>query len=93
MVLNSVQGEKEARKTFETLAQAASRFLNLHLDYLGSVPADPAVKKALRAQTSFLEEFPESRASQALKTIAGRMLRLSLQRPPSKAPHPQVHAM
>jgi flagellar biosynthesis protein FlhG len=93
VVLNCVQGEKEARKTFESLDQAASRFLDLHLDYLGSVPADSAVKKALRAQTSFLEEFPESRASQALNSIAGRMMRLCLEWPSSKAPDPQVHAL
>jgi flagellar biosynthesis protein FlhG len=92
VVLNCVQGEREARKTFETLAQAASRFLNLHLDYLGSVPADPAVKRALRAQASFLEQFPQSRASQALKTVAERMVHLSLQWPPKTAPDPQVHA-
>jgi flagellar biosynthesis protein FlhG len=92
VVLNCVQGEREARKTFETLAQAASRFLNLRLDYLGSVPADPAVKRALRAQASFLEKFPQSRASQALKTVAQRMVHLSLQWPPKKAHDPQVHA-
>jgi flagellar biosynthesis protein FlhG len=93
VIINYVQGEQEASKTFETLAQAASKFLNLHLDYLGSVPADPAVKKALRAQGSFLEQFPKSRASQAVKTIAGRMVRLSQQASPSKAPDPEVHAV
>ena len=93
VILNYVQGEQEASKTFETLAQAASKFLNLHLDYLGSVPADPAVKKALRAQGSFLEQFPQSRASQAVKTIAGRMVRLSQQLSPSKAPDPEVHVL
>jgi flagellar biosynthesis protein FlhG len=93
VLLNCVQGEREARKTFETLDQAAFRFLNLHLDYLGSVPVDPAVKRALRAQSSFLEQFPQAKASQALKTIADRMVRLSLQQPPSKAPDPQLHAM
>jgi len=93
MVLNYVQGEQEASKTFETLAQAASKFLNLRLDYLGSVPADPAVKKALRAQGSFLVQFPQSQASQAVKTIAGRIVRLSQQLSSTKAPDPKVHAV
>jgi flagellar biosynthesis protein FlhG len=93
VIINSVQGEQEARKTFETLAQAASKFLNLHLDYLGSVPADPAVKKALRAQVSFLEQFPQSRASLAVKTIAGRMMRLSLPLYPSEVPDSEVRAV
>jgi flagellar biosynthesis protein FlhG len=92
-VLNNVQGEREARQTFATLDQAAGRFLDLHLDYLGSVPADPAVKRALRSQAPFLEQSPQSRASLAVKTIAARMMRLAVQGPAAKTPNPQVHAM
>jgi len=93
VIVNSVQGEQEASKTFETLARAATKFLNLHLDYLGSVPSDPAVRKALRAQGSFLEQFPRSRASQAVKTLAGRMVRLSQQVSPARVPGPEVHVV
>ena len=93
VVLNNVQGEREARQTFGTLAQAAARFLDLQLDYLGAVPADPAVKRALRSQVPFLEQSPQNRASQAVKTIAARMTRLSLKWPSAQAPKPRVHAM
>lgn len=77
VILNNVQGEREARETFDTLAQAASRFLNLDLEYLGAVPVDQVVKRALRTQAPYVEHYPQSRASQALKSIAARMLRLS----------------
>ena len=93
VIINNVQGEMEARQTFETLEQAAARFLDLHLNYLGAVPADPAVKRALRSQAPFLEQSPQSPASQALKTMAARMMRLALKRPPAKTPNPLVHAM
>ncbi len=93
VILNNVQGEREGRQTFNTLAQAAARFLDLSLDYLGAVPTDLAVKRALRTQVPFLEQSPESRASLALKTIAGRMMRLSLKWSPDKMPDPQVHAI
>jgi flagellar biosynthesis protein FlhG len=93
VILNSVQGEQEASKTFETLAQAARKFLNLRLDYLGSVPADPAVKKALRAQVSFLEQFPQAKASLAVKIIADRMVRLVQHLPSARAINPEVHAI
>ncbi len=46
--------------------------MDLQLDYLGAVPADPAVKKALRAQGSFLEQLPQAKANRAVKTIAGK---------------------
>jgi flagellar biosynthesis protein FlhG len=93
VIVNAAQGEQEARQAFKTLAQAAARFLDLKLECLGAVPADPAVRRALRDQVPFLNEFPESRASQALITLAARMLALDLQAPPSKPPHPQMHAL
>ena len=93
VIINGVQGEQEARQTFETLSQAAARFLELHLDYLGSVPADQAVKRALRTQAPFLEQSPQCRASQAVETIAARLLQLSLKRPPSKTSKPLVYAI
>jgi flagellar biosynthesis protein FlhG len=93
VVVNAVQEEQEARQTFATLAQAAGKFLELRLDYLGAIPADSAVKEALRAQAPFLEKFPQSSASQALSIMAARMLRLSLQRPASTTLSPPVHAL
>jgi flagellar biosynthesis protein FlhG len=93
VVVNNVRNESEASQTFATLAQAAARFLDLQLDYLGAVPTDAAVKRALRTQAPFLEQSPESRASEGVKTIAERMLYLSLHGPPSKTARPLMHAM
>jgi len=93
VILNNTQGEQEARQTFEALARAAVRFLGLHLDYLGSVPADPAVKRAVRAQVPFLLQFPQSRASQALKKLADRLLHFSPGRPLPETRKPHVHAV
>jgi flagellar biosynthesis protein FlhG len=93
VALNNVQGEREARQTFATLAQAAAKFLDLHLDYLGSVPSDPAVKRALRSQAPFWEQSPESRASQAVTAMASRMMHLALEWPAARTPNPQVHAI
>jgi len=93
IIVNGFQGEREARQTFETLAQAAARFLDLHLENLGAVPADPAVKRALRSQSPFLGQFPQSRASQAVKNLATRLLGLDLTCQPAKMPTTRVHAI
>ncbi len=93
VIMNAVQGEQEARQAFRTLAQAAARFLDLHLECLGAVPADPAVRQALRSQVPFLRQFPDSPASQALHTLAARMLSQALQTPPPKSPNSQIHAL
>lgn len=93
IIMNNVQGEREARQTFDTLNRAAAKFLDLQLDYLGAVPSDPAVKRALRSQAPFMEQAPQSRASQAVQALASRMLALSPQRPTARSPIPRVHAM
>jgi flagellar biosynthesis protein FlhG len=80
IVLNCVQGEREARQTFDTLARAAARFLDLNLDCLGAVPSDPAVSKAVREQIPFFELAPQSSATQALIDLVGRLHQLSPQR-------------
>uniref|UniRef100_A0A7C3Z7C8 MinD/ParA family protein n=1 Tax=Desulfobacca acetoxidans TaxID=60893 RepID=A0A7C3Z7C8_9BACT len=92
VILNNVQGEREARYTFDILAQAAARFLNLDLEYLGAVPTDPAVIQALRARVPFLEQYPQSPASQALQDIAARMIRLSQGWPPPQPPETRIPA-
>ena len=76
VVLNSVQGDREARQTFDALARAADRFLDLRLDCLGAVPADPVVRKAVREQVPFLQMAPQSRASRAVVDLAGRLHQL-----------------
>jgi flagellar biosynthesis protein FlhG len=93
IIMNAVQGEREARQTFDTLSQAATKFLGLQLQYLGEVPSDAVVKRALRSQVPFLEMAPESRASQAVKALAFRMLSLAPQRPAARTAIRRVHAM
>ena len=93
VLVNCVQSDREARQTFDALARAAARFLNLHLDYLGPVPTDSAVKQAVRMQTVFLDQAPQGRASLALKTVAARLRRLAHTQPPSEPKHHRVHVV
>ena len=80
VVLNCVQDDKEARQIFDTLDRAAERFLGLRLHYLGAVPIDPAVKKAVRDQAPFLNSAPQSRAARAVINLAHRLQELDLDR-------------
>jgi flagellar biosynthesis protein FlhG len=90
IVLNCVQNEKEARITFDTLAQAAQRFLGLPLNFLGAVSEDQAVRQAVRKQVPFLHSAPQSKATQALIVLAERLQELSFsplksEKPPDSA--------
>lgn len=76
LVLNQVRSEEEGRHTFEALENVAKRFLPLTLDYLGSIPEDPAVRSAVRHQTPFLMRSPQSTAARAVGQLAQRIATL-----------------
>ncbi len=90
VVLNSVQDDNEARITFDTLAGAAHRFLGLPLEFLGAVPEDPVVRKAVRKQAPFLQSDPQSKAAQAVIHLAHRLQELSFPRLGSGKPIDQA---
>lgn len=74
IIVNSARSEDEAFEIFERLSLAAERFLNISLNYLGYIPLDESVKKAVMVQRSFADLYPASPAAQAVMEIAGRLL-------------------
>jgi flagellar biosynthesis protein FlhG len=71
---NQVASETEGERTFATLSQVAARFLEVELDYLGSIPADPAVQQGVRDQLPFVQATPRAAASRAVASVAARVL-------------------
>ena len=74
LLVNFVSGEQEALQIYQTLARVTKQFLNLSPVYLGSIPYDNVVSKAVREQSPFLKEAPSSKAAQAIQTLADRVL-------------------
>jgi flagellar biosynthesis protein FlhG len=74
VLVNSAKNELEARQVFETLTRASDRFLSISLDYLGYLPYDEDVMKAVRSQMSFIDLFPRKFISKCLGEIAAKIL-------------------
>ncbi len=74
LVLNNVRSPLEAEETAGKLAMAVRHFLHRDLDLLGSVPADPAVAGAASRQQPVVKAFPRCAASEALQTLAARVM-------------------
>lgn len=74
LVLNLVEGADEARSISEKMKFAAERYLDAQVEILGHVPRDRAAEQAVRRQRLFVEEAPRAGASQALRTLAQRLL-------------------
>ncbi len=75
ILVNWAADEKEARKVYHQLTFVSDKFLGgLSLDFLGHIPRDEAVPRAVNKQKTVLQLFPGSEASKSLMNIAQNIL-------------------
>lgn len=71
ILVNAASNETMAKEMFTRLYAACDHFLEgVSLDYLGYIPKDTAVRKAIMAQTPFCIGDPNSQAAKALEKIS-----------------------
>jgi flagellar biosynthesis protein FlhG len=78
ILANQVHTEQEGRLLYEKLTRVTERFLDVALQYVGIVPFDEAVKKAVRRQQAVLEAYPQAKASLAIRALAEKVDRWPL---------------
>ena len=81
VLVNNARREADATDVFKKLSAAAEKFLSISLDYLGYIPHDDLVQKAVRRQGAVIDLYPSSAASLSLSDIA---LKLTADSPASK---------
>lgn len=74
VVINRAIDEKEAVLTYNKYNNAASNFLKIKLEYLGSVAEDRKLVQAVRSQQPFVMSFPNCQAAQDIYTIARKLI-------------------
>ena len=70
LIANSVLSEADGQAVFDRLNRVCGQFLQARLTFLGSVPLDKHVQKAVRQQRALLELYPHSPAGRSLARIA-----------------------
>jgi flagellar biosynthesis protein FlhG len=73
VVANMVRTPKEGQMLFNKLAKVADRFLDVTLQYCGSIPMDDAVRKSVQRQKAVLEAYPRSKAAIAYRSLAQKV--------------------
>ncbi len=73
MIANRVTAQNEGRELFEKINVVVTRFLKFGMDYLGDIPQDEQVSKAIIRQKPVVLSAPESGAGRALKKLATRL--------------------
>jgi flagellar biosynthesis protein FlhG len=75
VLANMTGSAYEGRELFAKLSQVAQRFLDVSLSYMGAVPQDDFLRKAVQRQQAVVEAFPRSRSSKAFSKLADRIVK------------------
>jgi len=78
MVSNRVKNEAEGLNLYEKMSVVAEKFLGIPITYVGAVPMDEQISKAVMRQKPVSVINPEAPASRAIEQIAGKILELEL---------------
>lgn len=74
MVANRVEKEEEGEILFHKLNAVVSRYFKIPMSYLGSVPEDIQLSRAVMQQEPVSLQNPTAKSSVAYEKIAGRLL-------------------
>lgn len=70
VLANMAQTAHHGRTLFNKISTVAERFLDVHLEYMGAVPFDEQLRKAVQKQNAVVESFPRSRSALAFRNLA-----------------------
>ncbi len=77
-LINRAQAQSEGLSAFARLTDVSNEFLNISIDYLGSLPEDPSVLAAVRSQKPVSLSAPRAVFSMALERVADKLLACSV---------------
>lgn len=70
VLANMTGAPGEGEGLYQKLCRVTGRFLDVTLEYVGEIPDDPYLRKAIREQRPVVAAFPASPASRAFKKLA-----------------------
>jgi flagellar biosynthesis protein FlhG len=70
ILANMVRTVQEGRDLYNKMCRVTDQYLDVMLTYMGSIPYDEQLRKAVKSQRPVVEAYPRSRAAQAFKNLA-----------------------
>jgi len=70
LVVNQIQHENEALDVYRKLTMVSNRYLDISIDFLGSIPADKQMTDAIRKQRVIVDLYPSSKISTAFHSLS-----------------------
>jgi flagellar biosynthesis protein FlhG len=73
VLANMVQSNQEGHELYNKLCRVTDRYLDVMLGYMGSIPHDDLLRKAVRGQRAVVQAYPRSRVAQAFRSLARKI--------------------
>ncbi len=73
VLANMVKTVQEGRDLYNKLCRVTDRYLDVMLTYIGAVPFDESLRKAVKGQKPVIQAFPRSKSAQAFRAIARKI--------------------
>ncbi len=70
VLANMTRSPGEGSALFEKFERVTARFLDVVLEYVGEIPDDPSMRRAIREQRPVVECYPSSPSGRAFKKLA-----------------------
>jgi flagellar biosynthesis protein FlhG len=70
ILANMVMSAQEGRTLFQKLTAVTDRYLDIAMDFMGAIPHDDYLKKAVQKQRAVVDAYPRSKAALAFKKLA-----------------------
>ncbi|MCL2572984.1 MAG: MinD/ParA family protein [Defluviitaleaceae bacterium] len=83
IVINRVEDKEEGAKIFRNLQRVASKFLSIELEFIGVLPLDNNLVKAVKSQTPCIISYPHSVFSREIERIGNTILDISNESEPT----------
>jgi flagellar biosynthesis protein FlhG len=70
LIVNFIKSEDEALDVYRKLTMVANRYLDISIDYIGSIPRDKMMVDAIRKQQVLVQLYPDSKTANAFEALA-----------------------
>jgi flagellar biosynthesis protein FlhG len=73
ILANMVRSAQEGRELYNKMCRVTDRYLDVTLGFMGAIPFDESLRKAVRAQRPVVQAFPRSRVAQVFRNLAKKI--------------------
>ena len=73
VLANMVRSAQEGRELYNKMCRVTDRYLDVTLGFMGAVPFDESLRKAVKTQRPVVQAFPRSRVAQVFRSLAKKI--------------------